>query len=261
MTAEPARAARRPTAVKRSWRRAVLAIVVAVALAGCASWATKATAPNASATTTPTEVRATDVARADPGSVSTAAVVEGINAFGHDLYTQAASGGNVVISPLSIEVALSMARTGAGGTTAAEIDEAMHFPSTGRDAQMNALTRDLATQDTAPPLPSAAASRDANAPPAAPILSIANALFVQQGFPIGQPFLNTMAADYGSGVRTVELHVAVRRNDHQRLGTHADRRPDSATLRLARSEDQAGARECRVSEGRLVNAVRGESDV
>ena len=260
MTAEPARAARRPTAVKRSWRRAVLAIVVAVALAGCASSATKATAPNASATTTPTEVRATDVARADPGSVSTAAVVEGINAFGHDLYTQAASGGNVVISPLSIEVALSMARTGAGGTTAAEIDEAMHFPSTGRDAQMNALTRDLATQDTAPPLPSAAASRDANAPPAAPILSIANALFVQQGFPIGQPFLNAIAL---LRLRRPDgrLHVAVRHCDHQRLGTHADRRPDSATLRLARSADQAGARECRVSEGRLVNAVRGGSDV
>lgn len=191
--------------MKHSRSRAVLAIVVAAALAGCASSATKVTAPNASATTAPTEVRATDVARADPGSVSTAALVEGINAFGHDLYTQAASGGNVVISPLSIEVALSMARAGAGGTTAAEIDQAMHFPSAGRDAQMNALTHDLATQDTAPPLPSPAASRDANMPPAAPILTIANALFVQQGFPIGQPFLNTMAADYGSGVRTVDF--------------------------------------------------------
>ncbi len=181
----------------------MLAIVIAAALAGCASSGTKATTPNA--TTTPTEIRATDVARADPGSLSTATLVEGINAFGHDLYAQAATGGNVVISPLSIEVALSMARAGAGGTTAAEIDAAMHFPSTGRDAQMNALTHDLATQDTAPPLPSPAASRDANAPPAAPILTIANALFVQQGFPIGQPFLNTMAADYGSGVRTVDF--------------------------------------------------------
>ncbi len=39
-----------------------------------------------------------------------------------------------------------MARAGTGGTTAAEIDAAMHFPSSGRDAQMNALTRGLATQ-------------------------------------------------------------------------------------------------------------------
>ncbi len=28
---------------------------------------------------------------------------------------------------------------------------------------------------------------------------------MQQGFAIGQPFLNTMAADYGSGVRTVDF--------------------------------------------------------
>ena len=150
-------------------------------------------------------MRATNVALANPGSLSTAPLVGGINEFGHDLYVQAATGGNVVISPLSIEVALSMARAGAGGTTATEIDATMHFPSIGRDAQMNALTRDLATQDTAPPLQSPAASRDPNAPPAAPILTIANALFVQQGQPIGQPFLNTMAADYGSGVRTVDF--------------------------------------------------------
>jgi serine protease inhibitor len=178
-------------------------VVVAAGLAGCASSTTKAGTPTTPIT--PTEVRATNVARADPGSVSTAALVEGINTFGHDLYAEAATGGNVVISPLSIEVAMSMARAGAGGTTAAEIDAAMHFPSTGRDAQMNALTRGLATQDTAPPVTSPAASRDASAPPAAPILTIANALFVQQGQPIGQPFLNTMAADYGSGVRTVDF--------------------------------------------------------
>ena len=155
--------------------------------------------------TAPTEVRATNVVRADPGSVSTAALVAGINTFGHDLYAQAATGGNVVVSPLSIEMALSMARAGAGGTTATEIDAAMHFPSAGRDAQMNALTHDLATQDTAPPVQSPAASRDPNAPPAAPILTIANGLFAQLGQPIGQAFLKTMAADYGSGVRTVDF--------------------------------------------------------
>ena len=202
---------RRPTAVKRTLSRAGTAsvgIIVVATLTACASSATKASNTRSSTeaqVTVPTEVRATEVARADPGSLSTTALVEGINAFGHDLYAQAATGGNVVISPLSIEVALSMARAGAGGTTAAEIDAAMHFPSTARDAQMNALTRGLATQASAPPLPAPAASRDAGAPPAAPIVTIANALFVQQGFAIGQPFLNTMAADYGSGVRTVDF--------------------------------------------------------
>ena len=176
-------------------------MIAVAALAACAS-----SAPKVRNVTTPAEVKASGVARADPGSLSTAALVEGINTFGHDLYAQAAlRGGNVVVSPLSIEVAMSMARAGAGGTTAAEIDAAMHFPSVGRDAQMNALTRALSTQDTAPPVPSPGASRDPNAPPAAPILTIANGLFAQQGQPIGADFLNTIAADYNSGVRTVDF--------------------------------------------------------
>lgn len=204
---EPARALRRPTAVKRSRISAsgsALAIAVAATLTACAS-SVGAAKPEGS-TTAPTEIRASDVARADAGSVSTSALVEGINSFGHDLYAKAAAGGgNVVISPLSIAVVMSMARAGAAGTTAAQIDAAMHFPATNRDAAMNALTRNLATQDAAPPLPSPAASRDANTPPAAPILAIANGMFVQQGFQLGQPFLRTMAADYGSGVRAVNF--------------------------------------------------------
>lgn len=208
---EPTSTTARPTAVKGSWsraNRAGVAIIVTAALAGCASSSTKTanvTTPKASPVATPTEVRATEVARVDPGSISTAALVEGINTFGHDLYAQVSTGGNVVVSPLSIEMALSMARAGAGGTTATEIDATMHFPSTGRDEQMNALSRELATQDTAPPIESPAASSDPGGPPAAPILTIANGMFVQQGQPIGQPFLNTMATDYGSGVRTVDF--------------------------------------------------------
>jgi serine protease inhibitor len=153
----------------------------------------------------PTEVKASDVARAEPGSVPTTVLVEGITAFGHDLYPQAATGGNVVYSPLSIALALAMARAGAGGTTAAQIDSVLHFPADQRDAAMNALTQALATRDTAPPVPSPVASRSAGSPPEDPILTIANGLFVQQGQPIGAPFLRTLAADYGTGVHTVDF--------------------------------------------------------
>jgi serine protease inhibitor len=186
-------------------RRYVVALVSVVLVAACA----KQTSTTNGGSPVPTEVRATDVARAAPGSVSTAALVQGMTAFGHDLYAQAAKTGgasaNVVVSPLSIAVALSMARAGAGGTTASEIDAVMHFPASQRDAAMNALTHELATRDTAPPLPSPSATRKPNAPPAPPILTVANGLFVQQGQPIGAPFLHTIAADYGAGVRTVDF--------------------------------------------------------
>jgi serine protease inhibitor len=157
----------------------------------------------------PTELKASDVARADAGSVPTTALVNGITAFGHDLYAQAAAGGgNVVYSPLSIAVALSMARAGANGVTASQIDAVIHFPADQRDAAMNALTQALATRDTAPPVASAAASRSAGSAPEDPILTIANGLFVQQGQPIGAPFLQTLAADYGTGVHTVDFRSA-----------------------------------------------------
>jgi serine protease inhibitor len=181
--------------------RTVIVLLAIVLVASCAKPAsTNGRSP------VPTELRASGVARADPGAVSTTSLVEGMTAFGHDLYAQAASGGgNVVVSPLSIAVALSMARAGANGQTAAEIDTVMHFPPAERDAAMNALTRDLATRDTAPPRPSPSATRAADSPPADPILTVANSLFVQQGQPIGAPFLHTLATDYGAGVRTVDF--------------------------------------------------------
>ena len=189
---------------------AALALLPLALVTACASQSTHGgTTSSAAAAGVPTEVRASGVARADAGSVSTAALVEGTTAFGHDLYVEAAkAGGNIVFSPLSIEVALAMARAGAAGTTATEIDAVMHFPADQRDEAMNALTRALTTRDTAPPLALPAASRSAGAPAQDPIVTIANGLFVQQGFPIGASFLHTIAADYGAGVRSVDFGSA-----------------------------------------------------
>lgn len=176
--------------------------VAAVGLSGCSS--TKAGGGVAVAA----ELRAVGVARTTPAAVDVKPLVEGMTAFGHDLYGVAAKdGGNVVISPLSIAAAFSMARAGAGGTTASEIDQVLHFPATARDSAMNALMRDLATRDNAPPRPAPAAKRSAG-PPADPIVTVANGLFVQHGLPVGDAFLHTLAAEYGAGVRTVDFSSA-----------------------------------------------------
>jgi serine protease inhibitor len=215
-----------------------LVTLIAVGLiASCAK-----PAPTNGGSSVPTEVKASDVARANPGTVSTEALIEGIAAFGHDLYAQAATGGNVVYSPLSIEFALSMARAGAAGTTASQIDSVMHFPADQRDAAMNALSQALATRDTAPPVASPAASRSPGSPPEDPVLTIANGLFVQQGQPIGAPFLHTLAADYGTGVHTVdfgspsatdEINAWVRTQTAQRIQQLFDSLDPSTRLVLA----------------------------
>ncbi len=106
-------------------------------------------------------------------------------------------------SPLSLAVAFAMVRAGAAGTTASELDTVFGFPTSGRDAAFNAITRRLATADV-PPAPNRKA-REANQKPQPPVVSVGNALFPQKGLAIGAPFLRTLAAEYGAGVRPVDF--------------------------------------------------------
>ena len=114
------------------------------------------------------------------------AVVEGLTDFGYQLSRRTADpDGNWAMSPLSIAYAFAMARAGAGGETAAQLDRLFHFPPDGTGEAFNALDRRLA-------------------PDGGP-LRIANALWTQPGLPIGEPFLRTLATQYGTGVRTVDF--------------------------------------------------------
>ena len=164
--------------------------------------------PKAVASTEPGILRA-DVARAVANPAAAGPLVAGLNAFAADIYRNASvSGHNLVLSPLSIALALSMARAGAGGVTAAEIDKALHFPASGRDAGFNALMQGLKTSDNPPPTPVPGATRDPSKPPADPIVSIANALFASQGLAVGPPYLKTLQSQYGAGVRTVDFGLS-----------------------------------------------------
>jgi serpin B len=134
-------------------------------------------------------LNAEGVERATPGpDTPTGFVTTGLRDFGYHLNRLTADPSqNWVVSPLSIAYAFSMARAGAGGETAAEIDRVFGFPPTGRDEAFNAVTRQVVPTDRR-----------------ATVL-IGNALFAQQGLPIGKPFLGTLAAQYGAGVYTVDF--------------------------------------------------------
>src|SRR6266496_4854582 len=109
---------------------------------------------------------------------------------------------NTVMSPLSIEVAFAMARAGARGETAAQIDKVLHFPREGLHAAFNAMTRQVVTTDSPPPLRPATRKPEQPEPP---VVCLANGLFTQQGFPVRDAFLQVLASQYGSGVRTVDF--------------------------------------------------------
>jgi serine protease inhibitor len=147
------------------------------------------------------------VSREVPKDAPVEAVVRGVTAFGHALYAATARPmTNTVISPLSIAYAFGMARAGAAGTTASELDKVFGFPAAGPHSAFNALTRQIVTVDGPPPAPDRKATRDAqSSPPSDPVVGIANGLFAQEAMAVKQQFLRTLASQYGAGVRTVDF--------------------------------------------------------
>jgi serpin B len=147
-----------------------------------------------------------NVSRAD---VSTSAVpnlrdmVAGMGAFAAHLHSVAATpAANFTMSPLSIAVAFGMLRAGSRGATGRQLDAVFGFPQSSRvegspHEALNALTAELVTP---PPLKG---SRHAPAP----VVAIANALFVDDGFgpSVQLPFLDLLAAQYGAHPATVDF--------------------------------------------------------
>lgn len=105
---------------------------------------------------------------------------------------------NSVTSPVSALYALSMLRAGAATTTAAEMDRVLGLPPEHRDEAMNALLGSWQQHDGDP------GSVDEDDPPEAPLLHLANGLFIDHSLSVGAGFLETLATQYGSGVYQVD---------------------------------------------------------
>jgi len=117
---------------------------------------------------------------------------QGLQQFGYELISRnpgVVENGNLVVSPASIGAAFAMARAGARGETAAQIDAVLHYPPNGLGDAYNSLTRDWSSR-----------SGDDSAE-----VSIANGVFAQQGFGLEPAYLDTLAADFGTGVRQVDF--------------------------------------------------------
>jgi len=139
-----------------------------------------------------------DVPRASAAPADAASAAAAINAFGIDLYREIAAGTpNAVFSPASIALALGMARAGARGQTAAEMDAVLHALASDEHAGwLNALDQALASRS------GSFEDQGGNALPVA--LRIANAPFAQRGMPLEQAYLEALAARYGAGLRLVD---------------------------------------------------------
>ena len=103
-------------------------------------------------------------------------------------------------SPASIRLALAMTYAGAKGQTAAEMAEVLRFDLEGEalHAAFNALDQELASRNLVEPDIGDGVERRVQ-------LSIANSLWGQQGFTFTPEFLDTLAANYGAGMRVVDF--------------------------------------------------------
>jgi serine protease inhibitor len=206
-----------------AWRRTlVLATAALTATVACGG------AETVTEQTLPQRV-SSDVERSDPTSTPSAVdAAIGMQTFAHRLLSEhpgLLSGPNAVVSPASIETAFAMLRAGAEGETAEQIDDVFGFPATELGPAYNYLTDRWAPSDVE----------------GAPELSVANSLFVQNGFALRQSFLDALARDFGAGVRTVDfaddaadvINAWVKEQTRDRIDRLFDELPPRTRLVLA----------------------------
>ncbi|MFW5741596.1 MAG: serpin family protein [Myxococcota bacterium] len=161
----------------------------------------------------PPTVAQSELDREDNPQVSEAdkvALVDGHNAFAFDLFdlirAEEGAGRNMFFSPTSITLALSMAYAGARNQTADEMAAALHYtlPPERLFPAYNWLDQELesrADQAYERALQEAAMDPNAEQPDRESFrLHIVNSMWGEQTTSFEQPFLDTLAVNYGAGV-------------------------------------------------------------
>ncbi len=131
-------------------------------------------------------------------NTDSAALAAGNSDFAFKMYHQLASGqDNLFFSPFSISEALAMTYAGAAGDTAAQMADALSFTldQAALHPAFNRLALDLASRAELSDLEPDQQFR----------LNIANAIWGQSGFSFLPAFLDTLAQNYGAGLRLLDF--------------------------------------------------------
>lgn len=163
-------------------------LVLAALAAGCA-------APAGSSAVQSDKERIAAVA----SPAETSQLVAGNSAFAFDLYQALRGGeGNLFFSPYSISLALAMTHAGARAETERQMADTLHFtlPQSQLHPTFNVLDAALS---------SAGQAEEGDGDEAGFQLNIANAIWGQEGFEFLPAFLDTLAENYGAGLRTLDF--------------------------------------------------------
>jgi serpin B len=184
--------------------RLPIVLLIAALVGGCG-----APAPSAPAASAQPEPAGIELAAAKIPLVSTTAddaakAGAAVNAFGLDLYGRLAAqeaGKNLVISPASIALALAMARAGAKGQTAAEMDAVLRDLGTDANAAWVAALHLALNARTASFEDETGAKHDVT-------LRVVNAPFAQRDYALEQPYLEALSSRLDAGLRLVDYKTA-----------------------------------------------------
>lgn len=100
----------------------------------------------------------------------------------------AGAGENVVVSPLSLQLALAVLREGAGGTAADQLDAVLGLPADDPSQAVADIRALLGRYE------GDVSEVDRDNPPETPLVRIADGVFIQPGWPVEETFLDRAAA-------------------------------------------------------------------
>lgn len=155
------------------------------------------------------ESRLERVANPDVPAADLEQLTAGNTAFAFDFYQSVrARTGNLVYSPYSISLAFAMTYGGARGETASQMADVLHYtlPEGQFHSAFNALDLDLSRR------PDQAADVDEDDRFE---LTIANAIWGQEGWPFQPEYLDLLAVNYGAGMRLADFENAAERARRQ----------------------------------------------
>jgi len=119
--------------------------------------------------------------------------------FAVDLYSGVATdqASNVFYSPYSVSIALAMTYAGANGDTASQMAQALRFslPPAQLHAAFDAVDLALASRAHGQPGMDGAGFK----------LNVVDSIWGDRTLPVNSPFLDTLAVDYGAGLRTLDF--------------------------------------------------------
>ena len=185
---------------KRCWIRGVFVGLVVSVLAAVASGLSGCAAPGSAAIAVKADVARSDKPRLpapSPDEVRVPELVEGDTAFALDLYRVLLNKNqeeNLFYSPHGLSVALAMTYAGARGETERQMAEALRYslPQAQLHPAFNALDQTLASRGEGEDFQ----------------LRIVNAIWGQRGYAFLDAFLDTLAENYGTGLRAVDFGQA-----------------------------------------------------